>query len=1183
MLALQEPATTRLLTSMVGELKLPAEARFALTEAGLREKCTVQAFFHRKDIHGWVRQVVSYVELLRAFKEWLIANESAAPMVPGVDPRQLQDLVRRAAVPGLEGWALPFFFDEVDRWDERTIASVMKRPLPPRLHQSLVKSLTSLCAELDKARSQDRRLIVHPVAHPKVQALIDAVVEERHAMRTDYPLGIFDADIDLYSSADGLRFTVIWDAEPDRLVVDLPVAGGWKDRRMQCTCGASRCYHRAACLEMVVREAVKLEPVLLEAIAAPWERALATLTASPAVREEKPASLSIIFGGRGIVVLLHTIGKKGKKSKGKAIGRLAEHVLKLSGPDRRFAELMALHEAQHRPNTEFFGNALLSLAGHPDVRWADDEEQSLPCVVEAAHVSVTETELGVRVRVMTGTEPLKPEDSGYPATTGFVLVRKVEQRVVLFVVPHEVHRVARSLAVNGQDLPREALPELSRALPRLEGLARLELPEGLRGDEVQPVPKVVVSIAGAPGALTLSVRAEPLGGGALVVPGQGVPVTATFDGARRTFTRRDFAREIAEASTVVSELGLDPTLATDFSWALDGSDRNIETLRRLTQVSQRGVGVEWKAPVVRFTEEAKLDKVALRVVKKKDWFGLEGEVEVDGRRVDLAEVLEAARHRRKWVKLSTDDYAQLSESLIEQLTPVSMLAMNKDKTPQLTLGSLPLVSALAEQVDELESAEEWARLTQRLEAAKARPYPVPKALKASLRDYQVEGFRWLSRLADWGAGACLADDMGLGKTLQALTLLVARKDAGPALVVAPSSVLHTWLNEAANFAPSLKLSMFQETDRSLAKLKAGQVVLVSWSVFAREAEAFQAKRFATVVFDEAHAIKNSNTQRAKAAHGIEADFVVALSGTPIENHVGELWSLFRAVMPSLFGSEESFRTRFASGSAEAMAGLSALIRPFILRRSKAQVAKELPARTDLDVVVPLSNEERALYDDVRLATLAKIGESGVESQRFDILAALTRLRLAACHPKLVDSKWAGPTSKLTRLLELVKDLTDAGHQVLVFSQFTSHLALVQAALREEGVAYSYLDGQVPVGERAKRVEAFQRGAGGNVFLISLKAGGTGLTLTAADYVIHLDPWWNPAVEDQASDRAHRIGQTRPVTVYRLIAEQTIEQQILSLHAEKRELVDALLAGTDAAGKLTTAQLVGLIRGAGEAS
>ncbi len=229
------------------------------------------------------------------------------------------------------------------------------------------------------------------------------------------------------------------------------------------------------------------------------------------------------------------------------------------------------------------------------------------------------------------------------------------------------------------------------------------------------------------------------------------------------------------------------------------------------------------------------------------------------------------------------------------------------------------------------------------------------------------------------------------------------------------------------------------------------------------------------------------------------------------------------------------------------------------------------------MVVPLSAEERALYDDVRLAAMADLGDVTGESKRFDVLAALTRLRLTACHPKLVDAGWKGPTSKLSRLLELVKDLSAGGHRVLVFSQFTKHLGLVVDALRAEGITYSYLDGQVPLAERARRVELFQAGGGGDVFLVSLKAGGTGLNLTAADYVIHLDPWWNPAVEDQASDRAHRIGQARPVTVYRLIAEGTIEQQILSLHRDKRELVDALLSGADTAGKLSTTQLAELIR------
>lgn len=228
--------------------------------------------------------------------------------------------------------------------------------------------------------------------------------------------------------------------------------------------------------------------------------------------------------------------------------------------------------------------------------------------------------------------------------------------------------------------------------------------------------------------------------------------------------------------------------------------------------------------------------------------------------------------------------------------------------------------------------------------------------------------------------------------------------------------------------------------------------------------------------------------------------------------------------------------------------------------------------------MPLSPAERALYDDVRLAAAGDLGSLTGEDHRFQVLAALTRLRLTACHPKLQEPRWTGPASKLARLLELVRDLAASGHRALVFSQFTQHLALVSQALRAEGITFSYLDGQVPIAERQRRVERFQAGQGGDLFLISLKAGGTGLTLTAADYVIHLDPWWNPAVEDQASDRAHRIGQTRPVTVYRLIAEGTIEQQILSLHREKRELVDALLAGTDRAGKLTAEELASLIRG-----
>ncbi|MCA2976852.1 MAG: DEAD/DEAH box helicase [Myxococcaceae bacterium] len=491
------------------------------------------------------------------------------------------------------------------------------------------------------------------------------------------------------------------------------------------------------------------------------------------------------------------------------------------------------------------------------------------------------------------------------------------------------------------------------------------------------------------------------------------------------------------------------------------------------------------------------------------------------------------------------------------------------------MASLPLVAALAPRVQAFEAAAEWRALMERLSSVREQRFPVPAGLTTPLRPYQGEGYEWLCRLSQWCTGAVLADDMGLGKTLQALALLLARADQGPALVVAPSSLLHTWKAEAARHAPGLDVRLF-ESNRALRALPSGSVTVVSWTRFAREAERFCGVRFSTVVFDEAHAMKNAGTQRAQAAHRLEAGFRVALSGTPIENHVGELWSLFRAVVPLLLGSQEAFDARFGKGTKEAHRHLATLIRPFILRRTKGAVAKDLPARTDIELLVSLSEEERALYDDVRMAAVAKLGEMTTETKRFEVLAALTRLRLAACHPRLVDAGWKGPTTKLDRLVELLGQLRDAGHKVLVFSQFTKHLSLVQRALRAERVTFSYLDGQVAPAERQRRVEAFQTGRGGDVFLISLKAGGTGLTLTAADYVIHLDPWWNPAVEDQASDRAHRIGQTKPVTVYRLIAEGTVEQQILALHHDKRELADALLEGTDVAGALTAAQLMALL-------
>jgi len=370
----------------------------------------------------------------------------------------------------------------------------------------------------------------------------------------------------------------------------------------------------------------------------------------------------------------------------------------------------------------------------------------------------------------------------------------------------------------------------------------------------------------------------------------------------------------------------------------------------------------------------------------------------------------------------------------------------------------------------------------------------------------------------------------------------------------------------------------------IESLGAGDVLLASYGLLHQEEETLTARSWNIVVFDEAQNLKNSATKRAKASRAIEAEFRVALSGTPIENYLEELWSLFNTINPGLLGSREGFQKRFAAPierdrKLSAREALRALIRPFILRRTKSAVLRELPPRTEVNVEIELSSEERAFYEAMRrqaIATLAALdGPSG--QRKIHILAEITRLRRACCHPALVDPSSRLESAKLAAFLDLIEELIRNRHKVLVFSQFVGHLEKVRAALDARGVRYQYLDGSVPASQRAERVQAFQGGAG-DLFLISLKAGGAGLNLTAADYVIHLDPWWNPAVEDQASDRAHRIGQTRPVTIYRLLVRNSIEEKILDLHARKRDLAADLLDGAEMAARLGEDELIALISG-----
>jgi SNF2 family DNA or RNA helicase len=496
--------------------------------------------------------------------------------------------------------------------------------------------------------------------------------------------------------------------------------------------------------------------------------------------------------------------------------------------------------------------------------------------------------------------------------------------------------------------------------------------------------------------------------------------------------------------------------------------------------------------------------------------------------------------------------------------------------------------ALAELTEgmQLQSSAPWQEAMQRIgEALALRPEP-PSTLQAQLRPYQLEGFRWLARLAHWGGGACLADDMGLGKTLQTLAVLLMRAPQGPALVIAPTSVCQNWVDEARRFAPTLRTQWFVGAERAALLEAAGpfDVLVCSYTLLQQEIESFAAKSWHSLVLDEAQAVKNFSTKRAQAVLALQADFRVAVTGTPVENRLEELWMVMRFLNPGLLGSRERFGERFVgpierSNDAAMRAQLRRLIAPFMLRRTKSEVLTELPPRTEITLSVEPDADEAAFHEALRQNALAALADPSVPShqKRFQVLAELMRVRRACCHPQLVAPEVNVAGAKLKAFLELVTELIANRHKALVFSQFVDHLTLLRTHLDPTGVRYQYLDGSTPAAERVRRVQAFQSGEG-DLFLISLRAGGVGLNLTAADYVIITDPWWNPAVEDQAASRAHRMGQERPVTVYRLVVKGSIEERIMQLHGAKRALAEGLFTGEEFGGAWSVEDLLQLLRG-----
>jgi superfamily II DNA or RNA helicase len=595
--------------------------------------------------------------------------------------------------------------------------------------------------------------------------------------------------------------------------------------------------------------------------------------------------------------------------------------------------------------------------------------------------------------------------------------------------------------------------------------------------------------------------------------------------------------------------------------------------RKVPALVRALVGAGWSvfAEGVRYRA---VEAPRLRVSSGIDWLQITT-LGDGGVTVDLRDLLSALKSGRRTVLLGDGTMGMLPEQWLARVAPVLALGEAEADGVRFRPSQVALIDALLADQPDVDWDAGLARAREAIQCfAGVPPDDAAASFRGVLRDYQREALGWMRFLRNFGFGGCLADDMGLGKTVMVLAMLDARrtdqaKRHRPSLIVMPRSLIFNWTAEAARFAPELRVLDFAHGDRQAAvtEIGAADVVLTTYGTLRRDIVMLKDLAFDYVILDEAQAIKNANTATAKAVRLLTGDHRLALTGTPIENHLDELYSLFEFLNPGLLGSGRVLDARRVMGGADSpdyLARLATGLRPFFLRRTKEHVTPELPARTDETLYCELDGEQRRLYDQLRQhyrqTLLKKIDRDGMVRSRFAILEALLRLRQAACHTSLLQPSPGGESAKFELLLPRISELIAEGRKALVFSQFTSLLALLRSLLDADRVTYEYLDGQTR--DREARVARFQEDPTCSLFLISLKAGGVGLNLTAAEYVFLLDPWWNPAVEMQAIDRTHRIGQDKPVFAYRLVASDTVEERILELQAQKRALADAILsAGT----------------------
>ena len=826
--------------------------------------------------------------------------------------------------------------------------------------------------------------------------------------------------------------------------------------------------------------------------------------------------------------------------------------------------------------------ALPALVGHPLVFLADQPDFPIEIVKGVPKVLVETQETLIRLTF----SPKMIENH-------IAVTQETPNRLSIVCLGAEQQRIARIIGDTGIDVPVSARKEVLNAISGLSSTITVHSDISVTAcndTEADRLPHIHLTACGS--GFRVDFFVKPLPGGEIKLkPGEGAErIIGDIDG-RPCQIRRDLAGELKNTADAAADC---PALFqfphTNWQWQIADPYDFLDILLELNLLQQQGrIVVEWpEGEKLRITRETTVSDLRVKIKGRLNCFEMSGQLVVDDAvMLELRDLIAMIPQiHKRFVPLGEGQFLALTEDLKNQLKAIAAITELRNRSLRFHPVAAPTIDSLTQHLAHIETDENWKNHLQHIKCGDMLLPEIPTDLNATLRNYQIDGYAWLSRLAFWGVGACLADDMGLGKTIQVLAVILKRALNGPSLVIAPASVCLNWLDEIQRFTPTLNAVRLEDRQRekTVQELKPFDVLVASYGLLLHEADLLSSITWETVVLDEAQVIKNMKAKRSQAAMSLHGKFRIITTGTPIENHLGELFTLFHFINPGLLGSARHFFTTFTDPiekrqDPDALDRLKKIIQPFMLRRMKSEVLTELPDLTEIVLHVDFYPAEAAFYESLRKNALKLLETSrthtGPEYQ-FRLFGEIVKLRQTCCHSRLVQPASQLACAKLDLFERLVSDLLENGHKVLVFSQFVGYLSLIREILDHLGIRYRYLDGTTSLRDRKHEIDAFQAG-NGDVFLISLKAGGVGLNLTAADYVIHMDPWWNPAVESQASSRAHRIGQERPVTVYRLVVRNTIEEKIVALHRHKQNLAGTLLEGGDIAGRITAQELLDMIQ------